>query len=216
MQDAFNLGWKLALAAGGHASPALLDSYQTERHPVAARVIRQSTTLTQIATVRHKSTRRLRNFALHVATGLSPLTTRLVDQVEETDIAYRNSPIVAGAAGGRHGVHPGDAAPDVPGVPLRGSLIDGTGHTALYIAPAGPATPVTAAGISRHVLVAGTAADAAGFDEVIADPQGIVSERYGVGDAGGLVLIRPDGYVGLLAQFGDDAAVADYRSRLLA
>src|SRR5215467_10576966 len=46
MQDSFNLGWKLALAAGGAASEALLDSYDAERHPVAAKVIEFTTRLT--------------------------------------------------------------------------------------------------------------------------------------------------------------------------
>ncbi|TGB10096.1 rifampin monooxygenase [Streptomyces sp. MZ04] len=39
VQDAFNLGWKLAAAVNGWAPDGLLDSYETERHPVAARVI---------------------------------------------------------------------------------------------------------------------------------------------------------------------------------
>lgn len=39
VQDAFNLGWKLAAAVNGWAPEGLLDSYETERHPVAARVI---------------------------------------------------------------------------------------------------------------------------------------------------------------------------------
>ena len=47
MQDAVNLGWKLALVAKGIAPDALLDSYQAERHPVAARVL--SDTRAQVA-----------------------------------------------------------------------------------------------------------------------------------------------------------------------
>jgi 2-polyprenyl-6-methoxyphenol hydroxylase-like FAD-dependent oxidoreductase len=39
IQDAFNLGWKLAAAYRGTASETLIDSYHAERHPVAARVI---------------------------------------------------------------------------------------------------------------------------------------------------------------------------------
>ncbi|WP_433185395.1 rifampin monooxygenase [Actinoallomurus sp. CA-150999] len=39
IQDAFNLGWKLAAEVGGWAPEGLLDSYHTERHPVAARVL---------------------------------------------------------------------------------------------------------------------------------------------------------------------------------
>jgi 2-polyprenyl-6-methoxyphenol hydroxylase-like FAD-dependent oxidoreductase len=39
IQDAVNLGWKLAAHAHGNAPNGVLDSYHTERHPVAARVI---------------------------------------------------------------------------------------------------------------------------------------------------------------------------------
>ena len=39
IQDAFNLGWKLAAEVNGWAPGGLLDSYQTERHPVAADVL---------------------------------------------------------------------------------------------------------------------------------------------------------------------------------
>jgi hypothetical protein len=39
VQDAMNLGWKLAAHVQGGAPAELLDSYQTERHPVAARVL---------------------------------------------------------------------------------------------------------------------------------------------------------------------------------
>ena len=39
VQDAFNLGWKLAADIAGWAPEGLLDSYHTERHPVAAAVL---------------------------------------------------------------------------------------------------------------------------------------------------------------------------------
>ncbi len=39
VQDAFNLGWKLAAEVGGWAPEGLLDTYQSERHPVAAAVL---------------------------------------------------------------------------------------------------------------------------------------------------------------------------------
>jgi hypothetical protein len=39
IQDAFNLGWKLAAAVAGWAPDDLLDSYHDERHPVAADVL---------------------------------------------------------------------------------------------------------------------------------------------------------------------------------
>ncbi|WP_290053253.1 rifampin monooxygenase [Amycolatopsis solani] len=39
LQDALNLGWKLAAELGGWAPAGLLDTYQAERHPVAADVL---------------------------------------------------------------------------------------------------------------------------------------------------------------------------------
>jgi 3-(3-hydroxy-phenyl)propionate hydroxylase len=40
VQDAVNLGWKLAQVVRGTSPDSLLDTYQAERHPVAARVLR--------------------------------------------------------------------------------------------------------------------------------------------------------------------------------
>jgi hypothetical protein len=39
LQDAYNLGWKLALVVSGQADAALLDSYEEERVPVARRLL---------------------------------------------------------------------------------------------------------------------------------------------------------------------------------
>ncbi|HEY3866935.1 MAG TPA: FAD-dependent monooxygenase [Actinocrinis sp.] len=47
VQDAVNLGWKLAQAVRGTAPDGLLDSYHAERHPVAARVLHN--TMAQVA-----------------------------------------------------------------------------------------------------------------------------------------------------------------------
>ena len=42
MQDAVNLGWKLAQVVNGTSADSLLDTYQDERHPVAARALRHT------------------------------------------------------------------------------------------------------------------------------------------------------------------------------
>jgi 3-(3-hydroxy-phenyl)propionate hydroxylase len=47
MQDAVNLGWKLAQVVKGTSPESLLDTYHAERHPVAARVLRN--TMAQVA-----------------------------------------------------------------------------------------------------------------------------------------------------------------------
>lgn len=50
MQDAVNLGWKLAQVVRGTSPESLLDSYHAERQPVGARVLR--TTMAQVALMR--------------------------------------------------------------------------------------------------------------------------------------------------------------------
>ena len=50
VQDAVNLGWKLAQVVSGTSPESLLDSYQAERHPIAARVLKN--TLAQTALMR--------------------------------------------------------------------------------------------------------------------------------------------------------------------
>src|SRR5213596_3270618 len=47
VQDAVNLGWKLAQVVKGTSPESLLDTYHAERHPVGARVLR--TTMAQVA-----------------------------------------------------------------------------------------------------------------------------------------------------------------------
>jgi 2-polyprenyl-6-methoxyphenol hydroxylase-like FAD-dependent oxidoreductase len=50
VQDAVNLGWKLAQVVKGTSPDSLLDTYHAERHPVAARVLRD--TMAQVALMR--------------------------------------------------------------------------------------------------------------------------------------------------------------------
>jgi FAD binding domain len=67
VQDAVNLGWKLALVANGSAPDSLLDSYHAERHPVAARVLQY--TMAQMALLRQPTddrTKALRNIMSEV------------------------------------------------------------------------------------------------------------------------------------------------------
>ncbi len=50
VQDAVNLGWKLAQVVNGTSPDSLLDTYHAERHPVAARVLRN--TVAQVSLLR--------------------------------------------------------------------------------------------------------------------------------------------------------------------
>ncbi|MFC9434207.1 FAD-dependent monooxygenase [Nocardia sp. NPDC057030] len=59
LQDAFNLGWKLAAAINGWAPAHLLDSYHIERHPVAAAVL-ANTQAQSVLTAPHPDARVVR------------------------------------------------------------------------------------------------------------------------------------------------------------
>ncbi len=222
MQDAFNLGWKLAAAVRGTAAPELLDSYHAERHPVAARVIEMTTRLTEIMTLDHETERVLRDYVIHIAAGLAPVRHEFAAQTEETNISYRGSPIVAAPGHYRRGPRPGDAAPDVPGLPAGGSLhqllSEGTGHTLLYIARTPRdldgdrlmvATLPRAASV-RRVVVAADEVVGPSVDVSVADTEGRISRRYGVGEHGEVFAIRPDGYIGTRARIDDLGRLRDY------
>jgi 2-polyprenyl-6-methoxyphenol hydroxylase-like FAD-dependent oxidoreductase len=60
IQDAANLAWKIDAVLGG-ADDAVLDSYQTERHPIGKRVLRQSGMMARGITLRPRVGRGIRN-----------------------------------------------------------------------------------------------------------------------------------------------------------
>jgi hypothetical protein len=60
LQDAANLGWKLAAALQGWAPDGLLDSYHAERHPVGRAVLRGSGALLRLTLAQSPATRAVR------------------------------------------------------------------------------------------------------------------------------------------------------------
>ncbi len=210
MQDAFNLGWKLAAVVTGAADASLLDSYQAERHPVAEKVIAQTTRTTAMGTLDHRVQQVLRNAAIRAAGRLAPVRHLLAAQLEETDIGYRRSPIIAGRPG-RHGVRPGDHAPDLTGTGLREMLIGrGLATTALVFGNVPFETALPLAGLPL-IRIGGDAALAGPGSDLLADPDGRIARRYGA-RRGDVVLVRPDGYVGFVGSLVDGDAVLAYRA----
>jgi 2-polyprenyl-6-methoxyphenol hydroxylase-like FAD-dependent oxidoreductase len=216
MQDAFNLGWKLALVASGAAPDELLDSYHLERHPIAAHVIATTTAVTRVGTVESRFQRELRNHLIHAGSQLPFVRLRMANETEELTVAYRESPIVRG---GRRGpVEAGDAAPDVAEVGLwrllcrEGAGTDGQ-HVILRVADTKGAVPTPPALRGVRQVVAAPAP--APGPETLRDPQRKVAARYGLGPTGGLVVIRPDGYVGTIADGDDPAPVRGYFEQVL-
>ena len=56
VQDAVNLGWKLAQVVNGTSPESLLDTYQAERHPVAARVLQSTMAQTALTRADERTT----------------------------------------------------------------------------------------------------------------------------------------------------------------
>ncbi|GAA2395499.1 FAD-dependent monooxygenase [Streptomyces coeruleofuscus] len=87
LQDAANLGWKLAAVIEGHAADALLDTYQAERHPIGRTVLRSSGGIVRAAMARRPWTIALRTaFAAFLGT-VGPARRKALGQV--TGIGYR-------------------------------------------------------------------------------------------------------------------------------
>jgi 2-polyprenyl-6-methoxyphenol hydroxylase-like FAD-dependent oxidoreductase len=88
LQDAANLSWKLAATIEGWAPPELLDSYESERHPVGRLVLRSSGALIRMAMIRSAAARRLRNALGAVLLGLPPIVRRATGVISGVGIGY--------------------------------------------------------------------------------------------------------------------------------
>jgi hypothetical protein len=116
IQDAWNLGWKLAVVTSHGADPALLDSYQNERAPVGRSVVRFTDRAFRLATSQSPAARFLRAQVMSRLAPValrSPVRARGVRRITELDISYRRSPAVTdGGPRVRRGPRAGDRLPD--------------------------------------------------------------------------------------------------------
>ncbi|HVE06790.1 MAG TPA: FAD-dependent monooxygenase [Paraburkholderia sp.] len=93
IQEALNLGWKLACVLRQGAPDRLLDTYHLERHPIEREVLRQSSFLTHVAEADHGPLKLLRERVMPVLASLGPLRDAARLQVSELAIQYRRSPL---------------------------------------------------------------------------------------------------------------------------
>jgi 2-polyprenyl-6-methoxyphenol hydroxylase-like FAD-dependent oxidoreductase len=100
IQDAHNLGWKMAAVLAG-APVSLLDSYEGERRPVAQHALT-------------RSSQRWRQVNQAVATGTDPDVWGLVvnEDTSQLGITYHGGPLAATDVAGNAILHAGDRAPD--------------------------------------------------------------------------------------------------------
>lgn len=169
VQDAYNLGWKLAAVIGG-ASVVLLDSYESERRPVAAGMLGLATKLLDAA--RRGDMRRGR-------------------EVQQLDIGYPGSPLALETPERAAGLLAGERAPDAPlrgaaGQPMRlFDLLRGSHWTLLGYGVKREAVPARA-GLHIHCI--------GPRGELIDEGQHFRSVY--AASSGDWVLVRPDGYIG--------------------
>ncbi len=172
LQDAVNLGWKLAAVIAGRGEPALLDTYQAERRPAAERVIMHSRA--QLALIRP-------------GTEVTALRELFAELLTNPDTVHHLSDLVSGNDN-RYAV--GDDAHPLAGrwVPdFAVADADGTRRVAELARDGRPLL----IDLTDGAVVAAAAAD-------IADRITVAAGRP-VGDVSAVsaraLLVRPDGYV---------------------
>lgn len=88
IQDAANLSWKLAAVLRG-APDALLDTYQTERHPVGRQVLRASGAIIRLAMIKPRIGRALRGLIGSAAFAIPPIARRAAGMLTAIGVTYR-------------------------------------------------------------------------------------------------------------------------------
>ena len=185
MQDAFNLAWKLALVCRGEAHEQVLASYSSERGAVAETVIKESGRLTKVAMLSGHFEQAARNFIARHLFGLRSVRSAAAGILSELAIAYDGGPLNGGHARGLNGPLPGHR------LSPRGRDLIGAGPTPRFALFADESSAASAAIIERHANLL----------------EGAVRPAVA---AGGIWLVRPDGYVAMSASAGDWRSVGDY------
>ncbi|GGM92748.1 FAD-dependent monooxygenase [Streptomyces fuscichromogenes] len=218
LQDAANLGWKLAAVLHGHAAPGLLDTYQSERHPVGRSVLRSSGAIVRLAMAKGPMLA-VRAGLIRALGHAGPVRRRIVGQV--TGIGYRYP-----APRGAHRLT-GTRVPDLALTDAARGTASGTasGGASGTASGGGPGAPAGGGRLyealrgGRFVLVTPDPARDPARDP--APTPHDVSARYGDRLAVAhwrsgrrtTVLVRPDGYV---AWAGDEARASDVEKALAA
>jgi hypothetical protein len=222
IQDAFNLGWKLALACRGAGGRALIDSYETERRPIALRISASGDAFESNQAMTAEGERTARNETMRRTFADPSSSHHEAVAAAELDRSYADSNLVGGDTNDRLG--PGDLVPTTASVePLLGEpcalheLAHRLGHTVFVLGGR------SAAGEDVLNLTAELQSIAAGSqvtDAVIGlctRPEGFpvgwmddpVADQLGV-DGVTILAVRPDRFVGFRHDGTDPGAITGY------
>lgn len=86
VQDAVNLGWKLAQVVNGTSPQSLLDTYQAERHPIGAQVLRN--TMAQVTLLRPDERHQAVHDAMRELLSMEEPRKRFAGMLSGLDIRY--------------------------------------------------------------------------------------------------------------------------------
>lgn len=208
MQDAYNLGWKLGLVLRGLAGPALLDSYEAERRPIAEQVIWAASSLHEIF-MGHGTAIAERSQRIHDRAFLDAV----VGACSGVSYTYRDT-VPASAFLGNAAPCNGDRAPDALLADGRW-LSDLTRHPCFTLVgfhgPDDTGRRDLEAAISRLRTRFGTLL---AIHDIDGTPD--IDARYSTRQGTELLLIRPDGYVGYRCSAADVAELERYLDIYLA
>jgi 4,5-epoxidase len=111
--DGENLAFKLALVIAGRASEFLLDTYEAERRPLAAQVLRTTSANTRLQTGEGPVVRFIREKVMLPVLDLPAMQRWATAVASQLGVSYRRGPLGAGPLGrfGRR-PRPGDRVPD--------------------------------------------------------------------------------------------------------
>ncbi|GAA2276856.1 monooxygenase [Nonomuraea roseoviolacea subsp. roseoviolacea] len=192
IQDAHNLGWKLAATLGGWACDGLLDTYHTERHPVGAQLMEHSRAQTALMTGFTPEGLDLRSLLSGMIATQPAFNRALSERLTALAVAYPPADPAA---------HPltGTRAPDLAFAGSANGLfarLRADGYVLLDLTP-----DRALAGLAGRRLTVLTAA----LDRPPAVWAGVRA-----------ALIRPDGHVAWAGTETDDASLAAAARRALA
>ena len=235
IQDAFNLGWKLAQVIRGTAQPPLLDSYNIERHPIAEQLINGTDRAYRFVLSPDERQQGLLQFLGPFAMQSEKLQQQFRETLEEVTIGYPTSPLSEDHGGGS-GPIAGQRALDAMVVRLadrqtihlydalrvpQWSLLLFTGtrssdSTTAALAQVGQAVQQHYGQlVAPHLIVTSAAppADSLWNGSVLMDREQYAHDAYGVvGPC--IYLIRPDWYVGFRGPLAASEALLAYLGRI--
>jgi 2-polyprenyl-6-methoxyphenol hydroxylase-like FAD-dependent oxidoreductase len=192
IQDACNLAWKLALVCHGIGNTELLlDSYSQERSAVGETVLKGAGRITAIGILSGEIKQSIRNRLASLIFGLSPIVKTAANAMAEISIGYPKSPLNVRGKHISSGPHVGERAPIREG-----------------------SAPVGAGNSPRFALFAENSAEVSTLmDRYSALLEDEVRPPF---HAGGVWLVRPDGYVVATTSSGDLNTVGTFLDTLAA